>query len=167
VLLQAYSSHLRTHGHLVIGLALIILGILEIKPYLDNPWESSVCLLLGLNVYRGYMFYFCIFLASSAFWFVLIRHFVYGALIDTTINASPHNGCAKNEQKKEEECKGKKTAVQKLDEEVTRRVENERHILGLPCSWYYGSWSLKRTAGAIFCSILGILATLFVYVLLG
>jgi len=80
LLLDFYSSELESHSNLIIGLALVLLAILQIPKLLQNV--TDIC-----NP-QTWIFIFTIWIISGPLWYFLMRHFSYGILCKAAIEAS-------------------------------------------------------------------------------
>jgi hypothetical protein len=79
LLLDFYSSEIESHSNLIIGLALVLLAILQIPKLLPNV--SDFC-----NP-QTWVFMFTIWIISGSLWYFLMRHFSYGILCKSAIEA--------------------------------------------------------------------------------
>jgi hypothetical protein len=79
-LLDFYSSEIESHSNLIIGLALVLFAILQIPKLMPNVIE-------GLINAQTCTFVFIIWLISGSLWYFLMRHFAYGVLCKSVIEA--------------------------------------------------------------------------------
>ena len=80
LLLDSYSSQLTTHARLIIGFAIILLSLLEVKgAYLKSP----------ISCIQDFIIYLGIMLVASVLWFLIMRHLTYGVLTNAATFAEP------------------------------------------------------------------------------
>jgi hypothetical protein len=80
LLLDFYSTEIESHSNLIIGLALVLLAILEFFPKQHNgTYIFNVPTWMGVII---------IWFISGSLWYFLMRHFAYGILCNATITIS-------------------------------------------------------------------------------
>ncbi|MCK4477991.1 hypothetical protein KAU88_05645 [Candidatus Bathyarchaeota archaeon] len=151
LLVDTYSAQLRTHGQLIIGFAIILLTFLEIRV---RMLEYA----LSISVTQFCIFYFGIFLIGFALWYLFLRHFVYGKLLDVAIHAKPRSG--------------KEHLFDRIFDAVMRDVLSRRMFVVIPCCMFLSTegrrWRrLQMSLGVLLCIILAIATTYLVWILVG
>ena len=106
LLLDFYSSRLQTHSRLIIGFAIILLTLFDIK-----------LRLISISPIQSQTIYSAIFLVALAFWFSLMRLFTYGLFANVVIRANP---------------KGAGTLFVRIRNGVTERVLKEKILKCIP-----------------------------------
>lgn len=141
LLLDSYSSQLTTHARLIIGFAIILLTLLQVKAGLTD-----------LSHIQFGIIYFGIFLAAFALWFLFMRHLAYGLLV----NAVTH---ARIEQSWNGDLLGK------ILDSVSSQMLKSKILYIIPSCWFYSS-SRKRLLGLSLCVFLALLTTYFMRILM-
>lgn len=139
---DGYTSHLNIHGTLIIGFAVILLTLLEIRVRLQFISSIQFCIL-----------YFGIFVATLAFWRLFWRHMIFGCLVDAVMFTEVS-------ETKESLLK------EKIEETVLKRR------LGiLPACWFFStdrrSVKFQRACGWLTCGGFAIATTLCFWILVG
>lgn len=101
------------------------------------------------------IFYFSVFLVASVFWFVFIRHLLYGLLVNAATHAEPF---------------GEGKPLRRIMAGITQHVLNHK-ILIIPSYWFFSAGKKtdrrNRFKGIMLCGFLSFLATVVVFLLMG
>ena len=145
MLLDMYSSHLSTHARLLIGFAVMLLTIFEIKIGLKS-----------ITILQSNILYVAVFLATLAWWFLFMRHFSYGLMVNASIHAPPSD--------KGESC------FDKIRNGIRDSAYKENILGFIPNCLYFTSGGKnrgQRIAGFLLCVAFTIGTTFFVWLVLG
>lgn len=153
LLVDSYSSQLTTHARLIIGIAIIILTLLEVKRNLQphpHPYITGIL--------QSRIIYFGILMASASLWFLIMRHLVYGTLVSTVTFERPHNGDG--------------TLLRRIADATQQKVIGKKILLRIPICWFYSIGDRKtepreRWLGRGICVVFALVTTLFVWMLMG
>jgi len=146
LLLDSYSSQLTTHARLIIGFAIILLTLLEVK---RNLQPSISHIQFGIV-------YFGIFIAAFGLWFLLMRHLMYGLLVTAATLADPL---------------GEGSSLMRILNGINEFMLNKRFLIVFPSRLFHStgrrrSW-LDRLGGVLLCAILALVTTIFALILMG
>ena len=136
--LDFYSSEINTHGRLIIGFAVILFTIIEIKL---KFLELGISLLSPQSV----IVYFCIGVVSFAIWYSLFRLLIYGMMA----NAVVHMNLPQTKR-------GELVSMFASEAKKWVLTYNKKVLVFFPTSWFLQ----YKKRGAIVCSMLALLITI-------
>lgn len=144
LLLDFYSSQLSTHARLIIGFAIILLTLLNVRVGLESLSDMQ----LGI-------FYISISATSFCLWFLLWRHLMYGILASAATHAP---------------LSGKGTVFDRVIEGSKDRAMDKRMLGVVPIRLFYSTTRKGRTRerflGVFFCGVLALITACLVWILM-
>lgn len=146
LLLDSYSSQLNTHSRLIIGFALILLSLLEVKRSLPTPISGMQFVIV----------YFGISLVAFGLWFLLMRHLTYGVLTSAATNAEPKGDCV--------------NTYWRILEGVVQYTAKKKILVWIPTKLFFSTGmhaKLDRSKGLVLCTILALITVGLTWILMG
>ena len=141
LLMNFYSSELRTHSRLITGFSVILLTLVQIILSLDRVIFSA-----RLIIYGG------VFLVSFAIWFSLMRHLLYGILVHsiTVVTLKDKSG----------------NLLAKLAYATGENAVKKKILAVIPTSWFLSREKGREKTGFFLCLVLALVTTfLLIWVL--
>jgi hypothetical protein len=143
LLMDFTSSEINTHGRMIVGFAVIILTLMQIKENLTS-----------ISSWQNLIIYFGIFATIFALWYLLMRQLAYGGLASGYI----YGQLAPN---------SKESILMQLQSAAMHYIAEYRSriLIVFPTLWFIKS--KKQKFGALTCVFLSIATTGLLYFLMG